>query len=279
MRKIMIMIIFLVVIAVLSGCSGNQAYEDKGDGLKPAEVHDYSNKTVEAGITVSDQVEQEVIKNPKMGNDSDIDDVASSPIQKSQQNSQFGKTVKELKPVEIREYKGEDLSSISAFRENSIKGPQKVDMADYGLKITGLIEEPKVYTYGEVLDFQSYAKPVELFCVEGWSAYILWEGVLIKDLIGEGNIKPQANTVIFHAYDGYTSSLPLDYVIDNDILLAYNMNNVTLATERGFPFTVVAEDKLGYKWVKWVTKIELSNNKDYEGYWEKRGYSNDAELR
>jgi len=51
----------------------------------------------------------------------------------------------ELTAVEIREYEGEDLSSINSFRENSIKGPQDVDIASYRLKITGLVDNPQSY--------------------------------------------------------------------------------------------------------------------------------------
>jgi DMSO/TMAO reductase YedYZ molybdopterin-dependent catalytic subunit len=42
---------------------------------------------------------------------------------------------------------------------------------------------------------------------------------------------------------------------------------------------VVAEDKFGYKWARWVTRIELTDDEDYEGYWESRGFSNDADIR
>jgi DMSO/TMAO reductase YedYZ molybdopterin-dependent catalytic subunit len=56
------------------------------------------------------------------------------------------------------------------------------------------------------------------------------------------------------------------------------MNNVTLPAERGFPFQLVAESKWGYKWIKWVTEIELSDNLNYKGYWESRGYSNGGNL-
>jgi DMSO/TMAO reductase YedYZ molybdopterin-dependent catalytic subunit len=97
-------------------------------------------------------------------------------------------------------------------------------------------------------------------------------------LLGGGRVKPEATTVIFHAYDGYTTSLPLRYIISNEIIMAYKMNNVTLPPERGFPFQLVAESKLGYKWIKWITEIELSEDEDYRGYWESRGWSNDAEL-
>ncbi|MBS3749390.1 MAG: molybdopterin-dependent oxidoreductase [Candidatus Thermoplasmatota archaeon] len=185
----------------------------------------------------------------------------------------------ELDGVEIREYQGEDLSSVQDFRENSIKGPQEIDEDDYQLKITGLVEKPKSYSYTEVLNrFQSYKKVVRLNCVEGWSVDILWEGVLIEDILNEVEPTADAKIIIFHAEDGYTTSLSIDYIIENNLLMAYKMNNVTLPVERGFPFQLVAESKWGYKWIKWITEIELSSDESYEGYWEQRGYSNSANI-
>ena len=184
-----------------------------------------------------------------------------------------------LDSVEVQEYNGEDLSSVYDFRENSIKGPQYIDRENYELKITGLVKNPKTYIYDEAInDFQNYKKVVTLHCVEGWSVKILWDGILVENLIEESEPFENANTVIFHAYDGYTTSLPIEYVNDNNILLAFKMNNVTLPAERGWPFQLVAESKWGYKWIKWVTEIELSDDIDYEGYWESRGYSNNADL-
>lgn len=188
-------------------------------------------------------------------------------------------SVDNLAAVEIREYQGTDLSSITDFRENSIKGPQRIDLESYRLKVDGLVENRLEYTLGEVTDnHQSYKKVVTLNCVEGWRVKILWEGVLVKDLIEAAKASLEANTVIFHAYDGYTTSLPLDYIMGQDIMLAYKMNGVVLPPERGAPFQLVAESKWGYKWIKWVTRIELSNDASYQGYWERRGYSNDGDL-
>jgi DMSO/TMAO reductase YedYZ molybdopterin-dependent catalytic subunit len=185
----------------------------------------------------------------------------------------------ELNSAEVREYQGENLSSINDFRENSIKGPQHVDIEDYQLKITGLVGNPQSYSYDEVLSlFPSYKKVVTLNCVEGWSVKILWEGVLVSDLLAAAGPLPEAKIAIFHAYDGYTSSLSLDYITDHDILMAYKMNEVVLPPERGFPFALVAESKWGYKWVKWITEIELSADEDYQGYWESRGYSDSGDL-
>jgi DMSO/TMAO reductase YedYZ molybdopterin-dependent catalytic subunit len=188
-------------------------------------------------------------------------------------------TPRVLYPEEISEYEGEDLSSIAAFRENSIRGPQQVDISTYNLTITGLVNTTVEYSYDDVVNgFQPYQKVVTLHCVEGWSVKILWEGFLTADLLNQVEIDSNATTVIFHAYDGYTTALPLDYIRDNDILIAHKMNGVTLPPERGFPFQLVAESKYGYKWIKWITKIELTDNENYLGYWERRGYPNTADI-
>jgi DMSO/TMAO reductase YedYZ molybdopterin-dependent catalytic subunit len=184
-----------------------------------------------------------------------------------------------LASAEVREYKGEKLSSVNDFRENSINGPQNVDKRSYRLEDTGLVRRNLTYTYDEILSsYRTYEKVVTLHCVEGWDVTILWDGILIEDLLKEAVVDPNAKTVIFYAYDGYSTSLPLNYILQRQILMAYKMNGIVIPPERGFPFQLVAESKWGYKWIKWITKIELSDDPNYKGYWESRGYSNDANL-
>ena len=185
----------------------------------------------------------------------------------------------QLEPVEIREYQGERLSSLNDFNENAIEGPQRVDINEYMLEIVGLVQETKKYSYQEIMDnFDHYKKVATLDCVEGWIVKILWEGILVKDLIEKDNIMPKAKIIIFHAYDGYTTSFPINYILDNNILLAYKANEIILPPNRGFPFTLVAESKWGYKWIKWVTKIEISDNEAFRGFWESRGYANEGDI-
>ena len=183
-----------------------------------------------------------------------------------------------LKPVEISEYQGEKLSSIDDFYMNAIKGTQNVEIGQYRLQVTGLVETPFEYTYDEVVNgYQNYEKVVTLNCVEGWSVKILWEGFMLHDLVADANPLPEVTTIILRAYDGYSTSFPIEYIMDNDIIVAYKMNGVELPPKRGFPFQLVAESKWGYKWIKWITSIELSD-KEYYGYWESQGYSNSGNL-
>jgi len=186
-----------------------------------------------------------------------------------------GTRVRDLERVEIRQYHGKKLSSVNDFIENSIKGPQYVKKSTYRLKIGGLVDRPLTLTYDQTIGGrQRFRKVVRLDCVEGWSVTVLWEGFLVRSLLDQAGVKKQAKVVILRAADGYSTSFPVDYFYKKDIIIADKMNGVVIPAERGFPFMLVAEDKWGWKWIKWITSIELSDEASFRGYWERRGYTN-----
>jgi len=187
-------------------------------------------------------------------------------------------TEKRYREGELREYNGERLDPAVGPGDNSIKGVQKVDMQTYRLAIDGLANSPQSYTYEDVTALPSEERLLRLYCVEGWNANILWKGVPLKTLLESADPQGEANTVIFHAVDGYTTSMPLQEILDHNLILAYDANGIALPPEMGYPFIFVAEDKWGYKWARWVNRIELSSDDSYEGYWESNGYSNSADL-
>jgi len=179
---------------------------------------------------------------------------------------------------EIREYEGKQFAPFDRAYDNSINGPQKVDIARYRLQVTGLVRSPQSLTYQDVLKLPAVKRAVTLHCIEGWDEHLLFEGVRLADLFALAKPKKGVTTVIFYAADGYSSSLSFNDVTRLDLMLAAKINGRVLDAKRGFPFQVVAESKWGYKWVKWVTRIELSD-KPYKGYWEQRGYDNEANVK
>ena len=159
-----------------------------------------------------------------------------------------------------------------------MKRNQDINITTYTLTITGLVQNEAVLTYDQIVNTHAhYLKVVTLHCVEGWEVTVLWEGVQVKDLLQEANYSQNAQILIFYSQDGFTTSLPLSYIVNNNITMAYKVNGLTLPKSEGYPFQLVAEGKLGYKWAKWITKIEVSNDTSYEGYWESRGYDNEAD--
>lgn len=179
--------------------------------------------------------------------------------------------------VETLSYQGEQLIPIAQQRNNAIKGTQYIDMESYRLQVNGLVEKPLNLTYEEIIALTQTSKVVDLNCVEGWSFTAKWTGVKIAEIFEEAGAMENATTVIFYSTDGYSTSLDKDYLLENEIILAYRLNDVTLPPDRGFPLQLVAEGKYGYKWAKWIVKIELID-KPYRGYWEERGYNNTADI-
>lgn len=192
-----------------------------------------------------------------------------------------------LLPGEVSSYQGQSLTPISVYIQYliahpdvAIAGTQSINRENYRLAITGLVNTPLNYTYDAVVNnFNSTLRVATLPCVEGWSVTLLWQGVSITDLLQQVGVKPNADTLIFLASDGYSSSLPLQYVKENNIMIAYKMNNLTFTDKTGWPFFLVAQNQYGYKWVEWLTEINVSDDSNYLGYWESRGYPNDATVR
>jgi DMSO/TMAO reductase YedYZ molybdopterin-dependent catalytic subunit len=182
--------------------------------------------------------------------------------------------------VEATEFEGTLLTPIARQLNNALEGTQVIDRSKYRLIVTGLVDAPLALTYDNLTSFSQQSWLMDLNCVEGWSFTAKWTGPRLMDILDQAGVKPEATVVIFHTADvpeGY-SSLDLSYIRDNGIILGLRLNDVTLPVERGFPFQVVAKNKYGYKWAKWVTEIELSSDRGFRGFWESRGYSNTANL-
>lgn len=182
--------------------------------------------------------------------------------------------------VEATEFMGVQLTPISQQRNNALAGTQVINNETYQLVVDGLVDSPLSLSYTDLLSYPQVSKLADLVCVEGWRFTAKWTGPTLDSIFADAGAKPEAKIAIFYSTDspvGYTS-LALSYIQDNNIIIALKDNDITLPPDRGFPFQVVAEGKWGYKWAKWVTRIELSADTGFRGYWESRGYSNSADV-
>jgi len=182
--------------------------------------------------------------------------------------------------VEATEFMGVQLTPISQQNNNALKGTQFIDKDTYVLTVDGLVEHPLSLTYADLEAYPQISQLMDLDCVEGWNFVAKWTGPALSAIFADAGVKPEAKIVIFHTADvpeGY-SSLDLDYIINNNIIIALKDNDITLTPDRGFPFQVVAMSKFGYKWAKWIIRIELSDNTSFRGFWESYGFNNNADV-
>jgi DMSO/TMAO reductase YedYZ molybdopterin-dependent catalytic subunit len=165
-------------------------------------------------------------------------------------------------------------------QNNALKGTQVIDKDSYRLTVDGLVEKSLSLSYQDLLNYPQISRYTELDCVDGWNFAAKVSGPELNSIFNDAKVKPEALIAIFYTADvpeGYTS-LDLDYLRGSNIILAFKINDITLPAERGFPFQVVAENKFGYKWAKWVTRIELSSDTQFRGFWESHHYNNDANI-
>jgi len=162
-------------------------------------------------------------------------------------------------------------------------GIQKVDIANWSLPITGMVEKPLRLTYTDFLKRPSIEKMVTLQCIDNevsgeLISNAVWKGVSLASLLQEAKPAEVAQDVIFYGADDYSDSIPLDRALNYDVFLAYQMNGVPLPKEHGFPLRAVVPGLYGIKNVKWLTKIEVVG-RDYQGYWQKKGWTDQATIK
>jgi len=157
-----------------------------------------------------------------------------------------------------------------------IKGeiPQ-INEASWNLTIDGYVENKLYFDYYNFTSQPAKEVLATLACVEGPSGTALWKGVSLKALLVMADLKPGAVDVIFWAADNFSSSLTIEQATAENVMLAYEMNGEILPANQGYPLILVAPNHWGYKWVKWIVRLEVVNY-DHFGFWESRGWDDDA---
>ncbi len=163
----------------------------------------------------------------------------------------------------------------SEFFSVVIDGTPSINITRWRLTVSGSVSMPLNLTYVDVTSLPSTDVTATLKCVEGPSGTAEWHGVPVKDILNQALLKPGAQDVVFFAADGYSSSLTVAECREAGVILAYRMNGETLPAGQGYPLMLVAPNHDGYKWVKWIYHVEVVDY-DYLGYWESRGWADDA---
>jgi DMSO/TMAO reductase YedYZ molybdopterin-dependent catalytic subunit len=183
--------------------------------------------------------------------------------------------------AEATEFEGKTLTPLDQQPNNAHAGFRDLDKSSYRLSVDGLMNNPLSLTYADLMALHQESRLNELDCVDGWNFVAKWTGPQLNTIFKLASVQPEAKIAIFYTADlddaGYTS-LDLSYITDNQIIIALKINDLTLPYRRGFPFQVVAQSKFGYKWAKWVKRIELSSDTNFRGYWENGGYNNNADV-
>jgi DMSO/TMAO reductase YedYZ molybdopterin-dependent catalytic subunit len=152
------------------------------------------------------------------------------------------------------------------------------DPATWRLTIDGLVERPLSLTYAQLRALPSASQVSDFHCVTGWSVPdVHWRGVRFDDLLASAGVSPRATALRFVSAEvPYVDTLTLDQIrAAPDAMLAWEMDGRPLTRPHGAPARLVMPKMYGYKGVKWVRRITVTDRVT-DGYWEQRGYDRDA---
>ena len=171
-----------------------------------------------------------------------------------------------------------ELPNTSGWRIYNVAG-RMPSAAGFRLRVDGLVDRPLDLDLGGVLDLPHREQTNDFACVTGWTVDdVRWRGVGLAGLLEDVGVRAGATHVTFHSRDGvYTDSLALGDAMGPDTLLATGMDGDPLPRRHGGPLRLVVPTMYGYKSVKWVGRVEVTDH-EVVGYWEQRGYASDARI-
>ncbi|ADO45829.1 oxidoreductase molybdopterin binding protein [Hydrogenobacter thermophilus TK-6] len=147
------------------------------------------------------------------------------------------------------------------------------DIKSYTFKVFGLVKNPLELSYEEMLKMPAVELVADFHCVTRWSVKdIQWEGVPTKYILELAKPEEKAKFVMIHCLEGYTTNIPIEYLLEEDTILAYRMNGQVLPRRHGYPLRLVLPKLYAWKSAKYVWGMEFME-KDKPGFWEQRGYN------
>jgi DMSO/TMAO reductase YedYZ molybdopterin-dependent catalytic subunit len=162
----------------------------------------------------------------------------------------------------------------------------RISTAELRLAVDGAVERPLALGFADLLALPQASVAVDFHCVTGWSRLGLqMRGVRLATVAALASPREGATHLLLHGLDGYTTDLPLEEALKEDVLLVHSVDEAPLSVEHGGPLRLVAPELYAYKSAKWLARVEVLT-RHVRGYWERNGYSatahpwrNDRESR
>jgi DMSO/TMAO reductase YedYZ molybdopterin-dependent catalytic subunit len=153
----------------------------------------------------------------------------------------------------------------------------RTQLATWTFKVWGLVESPLEWNWEQYTQQPRATVETDIHCVTRWSKLdMTWDGVPLSHVLGLVKPKPEAKFVIAHAEAGFTANLPIEAIMDDDVLLADRADGMELTPEHGWPLRLLVPKRYFWKSAKWLRGLEFKAQ-DEPGFWEQNGYNNNAD--
>ena len=169
-----------------------------------------------------------------------------------------------------------EVQSLEVLQVNGIPD---VSLDTWAFEVKGEVENPLKLDWNQFMELPKTVSVSEFDCVTGWTRRDnRWEGVRFGEIakLASPTAKAKYATIACYGTPLYTTSLPLDYLMHDDVLFAYGLDGKPLDPKHGGPLRLVVPGKYGYKSAKWVKEVTFTETQEL-GFWESNGYSNTAD--
>ncbi len=151
------------------------------------------------------------------------------------------------------------------------------DLSSWDFQVFGEVESQVRLSWDELQALPQKDIVVDIHCVTRWSKLdTAWRGVAVRDLLERAGVKPSGKFLMAYSDGGYTTNLPLEAVMDDDVLVAHTYAGEPLEHEHGGPLRLLVPKRYFWKSAKFLRKLEVMSE-DRMGFWELNGYHNDAD--
>jgi DMSO/TMAO reductase YedYZ molybdopterin-dependent catalytic subunit len=158
-----------------------------------------------------------------------------------------------------------------------VGGVPDFDPETWRLRLFGLVENPFELSWEELQTLPITQWHGDIHCVTRWSKReTSWRGVLFRTLVERAKPKPNVTHVLQYADNDYTTNLPLEAMLGDDCLVAYEFGGEPLEPIHGGPVRMLVPKLYFWKSAKWINGLEFLDH-DVKGFWEVRGYNNEAD--
>jgi DMSO/TMAO reductase YedYZ molybdopterin-dependent catalytic subunit len=155
--------------------------------------------------------------------------------------------------------------------------PSQLTPETWSLRVYGLVREPLALDYAGLLALPQRQQTNAIHCVTSWSKLDMeWVGVPFRAIAERAGAAPAARFVVMECEQGFTTSLPIEALLEEDVLVAHRANGGPLPLEHGGPVRMLVPRRYFYKSAKWLRGLKFVAE-DEPGFWEVRGYSNRAD--
>jgi DMSO/TMAO reductase YedYZ molybdopterin-dependent catalytic subunit len=153
------------------------------------------------------------------------------------------------------------LANEMAPPTDAFKRLQAGGFVDWRLSIDGMVDRSATFSLAQLKSYPSRSQITMVQCEEGWSYIAEWIGVPLSHVLGLVSVHPQAKYVVYFSFQpDWWDSMDMADALHPQTLLTYGMNGGELPVGNGGPLRMRVPRQLGYKSVKFITHLTVTDN-------------------